>query len=150
MLYILPAMARSDPQVNFRIPGDLLQRIKVEAARNNRTITAELVSRLEASFGRLDPLPEPSADAILMAHKLLGPALVEIAKIETEARQKLADGLSKEQVEALMGVKIDHAASIGRAFARVGGWNVLENDGRPDPAYPLQEAPPEPVKKKVK
>lgn len=43
-------MARTDPQVNFRIPADLNDRIKAAAEKNSRTITAELVSRLEASF----------------------------------------------------------------------------------------------------
>ncbi|MEW2849788.1 Arc family DNA-binding protein [Stenotrophomonas maltophilia] len=50
MLYILPAMARTDPQVNFRVPAELLDRLKQSAADNNRTITAELVNRLEGSF----------------------------------------------------------------------------------------------------
>lgn len=44
------AMARTDPQVNFRVPADLLDRLKAAAADNNRTITAELVNRLEGSF----------------------------------------------------------------------------------------------------
>lgn len=50
MLYILTAMARTDPQVNFRVPAELLDRLKASAADNNRTITAELVNRLEGSF----------------------------------------------------------------------------------------------------
>ncbi|WDI91919.1 Arc family DNA-binding protein [Xanthomonas campestris] len=41
--------------MNFRIPSELLDRIKAAADENNRTITAELVSRLEASF---EDLPE--------------------------------------------------------------------------------------------
>lgn len=43
-------MARQDPQVNFRIPADLKARLEEAAQRNNRTITAELVSRLERTF----------------------------------------------------------------------------------------------------
>ncbi|MCU1196168.1 Arc family DNA-binding protein [Stenotrophomonas maltophilia] len=45
-------MARTDPQVNFRIPAELNERLKEAAAENGRTITAELVQRLEASFRR--------------------------------------------------------------------------------------------------
>lgn len=45
-------MARTDPQVNFRIPAELNERLKEAAAQNGRTITAELVHRLEASFRR--------------------------------------------------------------------------------------------------
>ena len=43
-------MARNDPQVNFRIPAELNELLKEAAANNNRTITAELVNRLEKSF----------------------------------------------------------------------------------------------------
>lgn len=43
-------MARNDPQVNFRLPADLHDRLKSSAAENNRSVSAELVSRLEASF----------------------------------------------------------------------------------------------------
>jgi predicted DNA-binding protein len=46
------AMARTDPQVNFRIPAELNERLKEAAAENGRTITAELVHRLDASFRR--------------------------------------------------------------------------------------------------
>lgn len=62
---MLAGMARTDPQVNFRIPADLLEKIKAEAAVNNRTITAELVSRLEASFQ-----PSPAGE-IRMTHEQL-------------------------------------------------------------------------------
>lgn len=37
-------------QVNFRMPGDLRDRLKVSAEKNNRSMNAEIVSRLESSF----------------------------------------------------------------------------------------------------
>lgn len=43
-------MARSDPQMNFRIPAELKERLEVAAKNNNRSLTSELVSRLEASL----------------------------------------------------------------------------------------------------
>lgn len=43
-------MARSDPQLNFRIPVDLRERLETAAAHNKRSLTQELVERLEASF----------------------------------------------------------------------------------------------------
>ena len=43
-------MARSDPQMNFRIPAELKDRLEVAAKDNNRSLTSELVSRLEASL----------------------------------------------------------------------------------------------------
>lgn len=51
-------MARTDPQVNFRIPAALNEQLKESAAANNRTVTAELVHRLEASFA-VGPRPDP-------------------------------------------------------------------------------------------
>lgn len=43
-------MARTDPQLNFRIPADLKARLETAAEKNQRTLTGELVARLEASF----------------------------------------------------------------------------------------------------
>lgn len=43
-------MARTDPQVNFRIPADLKEKLEDAANKNNRTITAELILRLESTF----------------------------------------------------------------------------------------------------
>jgi hypothetical protein len=40
-------MARDDPQVNFRLPADLKARLEVDAVTNNRTLTAEIISRLQ-------------------------------------------------------------------------------------------------------
>lgn len=51
-------MARSDPQVNFRIPADLKDKIEAAAADNGRSITGELVTRLEASFDA-EAAPQP-------------------------------------------------------------------------------------------
>ena len=52
-------MARNDPLVNFRIPADLKDRLVQAASDNNRSITAELVMRLERSFA-LDMNINPS------------------------------------------------------------------------------------------
>lgn len=38
-------------QVNFRMPADLRDRLKVAAGTNNRSMNAEIVARLDASFG---------------------------------------------------------------------------------------------------
>lgn len=43
-------MARHDPQVNFRIPAELKERLDQSAKDNNRTLTSELVTRLTDSF----------------------------------------------------------------------------------------------------
>lgn len=45
-------MAQEYSQVNFRIPSKLKEDIEKAAFANNRSITSELVSRLEESFKR--------------------------------------------------------------------------------------------------
>lgn len=51
-------MARTDPQVNFRIPAELKDKLDAAAKENNRTITAELILRLEATFAKDDEVQE--------------------------------------------------------------------------------------------
>ena len=43
-------MARTDPQVNFRIPAELKDKLDSAAKDNGRTLTAELILRLEMTF----------------------------------------------------------------------------------------------------
>ncbi|GKS85840.1 hypothetical protein AVMA1855_16830 [Acidovorax sp. SUPP1855] len=43
-------MARTDPQLNFRIPFELRDRLDEAATENNRSLTRELIARLEQSF----------------------------------------------------------------------------------------------------
>lgn len=43
-------MAQDYSQVNFRIPTKLKEKIESSAIENNRSITSELVSRLEDSY----------------------------------------------------------------------------------------------------
>lgn len=51
-------MAQDYTQVNFRIPTNLKEKIESSALENNRSITSELVSRLEQSFEHDQKLPE--------------------------------------------------------------------------------------------
>lgn len=43
-------MARTDPHFRLRIPADLKDRIEAAASKSNRSINAEILSRLEGSF----------------------------------------------------------------------------------------------------
>lgn len=47
-------MARTDPQLNFRIPAELKARLEDAAVKNQRTLTGELIARLEQSFDTRD------------------------------------------------------------------------------------------------
>lgn len=51
-------MARTDPQVNFRIPVELKDKLDNAAKENGRTITAELILRLEMTFEQDDQLKD--------------------------------------------------------------------------------------------
>ncbi|WP_083827952.1 Arc family DNA-binding protein [Achromobacter insuavis] len=43
-------MARTDPQVNFRMPAYLKERLESAATKHGRSVTQEIVQRLEHSF----------------------------------------------------------------------------------------------------
>ena len=47
-------MAREDPHFRLRIPEDLKSKVDEAAARNDRSMTAEIVDRLEFSFNEGD------------------------------------------------------------------------------------------------
>lgn len=49
-------MARTDPHFKIRIPTELKQRLEAVAAANKRSITAEIIARLEDSFDTLDDI----------------------------------------------------------------------------------------------
>lgn len=43
-------MSRTDPQVNFRMPQELRDQLEAASKANKRTLTAEIVARLQDSF----------------------------------------------------------------------------------------------------
>lgn len=53
-------MARTEPQVNFRMPSELKARLEKVAGQNKRSITAELVARLESTFQESSAKPRRS------------------------------------------------------------------------------------------
>ncbi|RSB84878.1 Arc family DNA-binding protein [Burkholderia cenocepacia] len=53
-------MARTDPQVNIRMPQDLKERLEVAAAQANRSLNKEIIERLQQS---LDAPTSGTADA---------------------------------------------------------------------------------------
>lgn len=59
-------MARSDPQLNFRIPVELRDKLEAAARENNRSLTGELIARLHQSFDTRDTdLAQDTASAML-------------------------------------------------------------------------------------
>jgi len=57
-------MSRADPQVNFRIPASLKADLEAAAEQNKRSVTAELIARLEASFAMVIPAAGSSIEAM--------------------------------------------------------------------------------------
>lgn len=68
--------AADQVQVNFRMPVELKEQVEAAAAANNRSTTAEIVARLEASF-YLDAARSERRGAV-------GKALVEVHNLEQE------------------------------------------------------------------
>lgn len=86
-------MARTDPQFNFRIPADLLDKLRASQKVSGRSLTAELVYRLERSFdletrtslqGKMIELQDKRAasdeEMISMLAERLLKAMTEVAK----------------------------------------------------------------------
>lgn len=64
-------MARSDPQLNFRIPLELREKLESAAKENNRSLTGELVARLEQSFETRDTdIAQDTVGAMLKSLKM--------------------------------------------------------------------------------
>ncbi|MFG1348610.1 Arc family DNA-binding protein [Xanthobacter autotrophicus] len=53
-------MKQTDPQMKIRLPPDIKARIEAAAAANNRSMNAEIVTRLEMSFNETLPIPAPN------------------------------------------------------------------------------------------
>jgi predicted DNA-binding protein len=66
-------MARTDPQINIRLPHRLKERLSAAAGANTRTMNAEVVSRLELSFveAQAGAVPEDAIKAILETREMV-------------------------------------------------------------------------------
>ncbi len=72
-------MARTDPQVNFRIPAELKDKLDNAAKENGRTLTAELILRLEMTFEQDDTIHDLSARIERLEN--------EVASLEEDQRE---------------------------------------------------------------
>jgi predicted DNA-binding protein len=77
-------MARNDPQMNIRIPSDLKEKIEKAKEASGRSMNAEIVHRLEASF----MTDKEYADA-------KGVALERVSRMEAEFTDKF-EKMSKD------------------------------------------------------
>lgn len=93
-------MSREDPQFRIRLPAELKEKIEDSAKGNNRSLNAEIVFRLDASF--LDQLPE---DALLTA----ADALLVVAR----AKEELSETIFKRTFSVLNEkIRIGHTSFL--------------------------------------
>lgn len=75
-------MSREDPQLRIRLPIELKEKIEESSKENNRSMNAEIVQRLDASFAQ--DLPE---DAVISA--------ADAIQIVKKAKDELSDVIYK-------------------------------------------------------
>ncbi len=106
-------MSREDPQLRIRLPIELKEKIEETAKANSRSMNAEIVQRLDASF-----LHEPPEDEIISAKEALG--------IISKAKDQLANVIFQRTFAELnRRVRIGHK----RFYVEVGD---LDLDGLSD------------------
>lgn len=79
-----PAMKQTDPQFKLRLPAALKERLDAAATEGERTLTAEIVSRLEATFS---PIASNETVAALVAD--LAKAKRDVAYLAYGRQEKL-------------------------------------------------------------
>ncbi|HFK2882730.1 Arc family DNA-binding protein [Stenotrophomonas maltophilia] len=119
-------MARTDPQVNVRIPSLLKSQLEEAAADTGRSLTAEIVTRLEWS------LEAQLLDQVQLLHKNLG----EVRSLAAELDELTADINRYEagQQDALKWLLEDEAIPEDRALAAA----RLARDTMSDRLYALR------------
>jgi predicted DNA-binding protein len=102
-------MARADPQMKIRLPEALKEKIEAAAKESGRTLNAEVVGRLESSFG-FNMNDVAKKEALL---KLVNDAIDE--RIEQEfARKKLEKpDMAEEFAARAEGIKAIQPAQLG-------------------------------------
>lgn len=111
------AMARNDPQVNLRVPAELKRRLDDAARDNRRSLTAEVVARLEASFAGSESAYDPATSASglvtrAIEHVCDQPQIVS----REEARARLEQlQLNEQQRQAVAAVLVAAIEALGIA-----------------------------------
>ncbi|WP_297394053.1 Arc family DNA-binding protein [Hydrogenophaga sp.] len=92
-------MARTDPTIYMRIPEELKEALDTAAAKNKRSLTAEVVDRLEQSFVvRADPPAQGAPTTVVAMLTALEQQLADRHKDETLHRlQYVRQGLATQE-----------------------------------------------------
>lgn len=79
-------MARTDPQINLRVPAELKKKLEILAIENSRSLNAEVVIRLENSIEQGFDLIHVPTEVLMMelASRMKGYSLTveEVARIK--------------------------------------------------------------------
>jgi len=100
-------MARNEPQMNFRIPADLKARLEAAAQESGRSLTAEMVLRLQASLaggGDLEATRQALelAQARIEHHRSIAETCEASSKMVTGLYVNLLEQLPQEQADRVM------------------------------------------------
>lgn len=85
-------MARTDPQVNLRIPAELKAEIQEAAIENGRSLNAEIVARLQDSL-----LSEPTD---LKSSEILGAIMERIDRLSNQLESERSERLQQQDPSA--------------------------------------------------
>ena len=116
-------MARNDPQVNLRMPADLKDRLDAAAEENKRSLTAEVVARLEESFGDIDVLKDVArevvtakieSEAVFDAYRLVVDILRSASGNDEETRRLIAEAVRSLKSTGNTDVESARKAAIER------------------------------------
>lgn len=107
-------MARTDPQLNFRIPAELKERLEAAAVENKRTLTAELVARLEQSLSQGDEKTPALEDLSAALDAKLGVLRsgLGIAKVATKFLEVEVPQVRKSDSFAMLQESIDASIKV--------------------------------------
>ena len=81
-------MARGDPTIYMKIPADLKDLLEASSAANRRSMTAEVVARLQGSFGPVSDPSMPTVQATILQNR------VESLEVIAEAYKATAEAAS--------------------------------------------------------
>lgn len=115
-------MARTDPQLNLRLPADLKDMLEEAAKANNRTLTSETVDRLLASF---EHRVSPNEVAFLLARMEMRATEAELDLVQMKAM--LAE-VYWSLFESRMIVELPEDRIKGELTARISDWNATLED----------------------
>jgi len=99
-------MSKIDVQVNFRMPAELKARLEQAAKGNHRSVTAELVARLEESFipRTMDDIGQDRLKSLNARYSELSEEInrinFEIDEVYEEAQKTTPKSKEREEVRA--------------------------------------------------